>query len=109
MTPIPDYERIMLPYLKFLSDAKEHPLSQVLTHIYSTFKLTEQEKEELLPSGTEPIIRNRVRWARLYMEKAGLLETTRRGFYRITNRGLEVLRENPPENNFKILWKSIFL
>jgi len=103
MVPIPDYEHIMLPYLKFLSDAKEHPLSQVLAHVYSTFRLTEQEKEKLLPSGTEPVIRNRVRWARLYMEKAGLLETTRRGFYRITNRGLEVLRGNPPEINVKYL------
>jgi hypothetical protein len=94
--PIPGYERIMLPYLKFLSDSKEHPLSEVLAHVYSTFELTEQEKKQLLPSGTEPAIRNRVRWA-------SLLETTRRGYYKITDRGLEVLRENPPEITVKYL------
>ena len=100
---IPNYERIMLPYLESLSDAKEHSFEQVLGHICSTFRLTDQEKDELLPSKKETVICNRVRWARYYMEKAGLLETTRRGFYRITDMGLKVLRENPQEINAKYL------
>jgi restriction endonuclease Mrr len=45
--------------------------------------MTEQEKEKLLPSGTEPVIRTRVRWARLYMEKAELLpRSTLRGIWK---------------------------
>lgn len=45
-------------------------------------------KRELLPSGRMPIFDNRVSWALFYLKKAGLLEGTRRGFYRITQEGL---------------------
>lgn len=100
---IPTYETIMLPLLKILGDKKEHLLSEVIEEISETFRLTEKEKKELLPSGTEPIIRNRVRWARLYLERAGLLESVRRGSYRITEKGLRVLQEAPSKIDVKYL------
>ena len=45
--PIPDYETLMLPFLRFLGDKKEHSLNETLEHIYERFKLTEKEKKEL--------------------------------------------------------------
>ena len=93
--PVPSYETIMLPLLELLGDNKEHSLSDALEQVYKRFRLTEKEKKQLLPSGTEPVIRNRVRWARLYLERSGLLESTKRGFYKITDRGLKVLAEKP--------------
>lgn len=59
------------------------------------FNLTEQERRELLPSGRQEIFENRVGWARTYLKKAGLIEATKRGVHRITQRGLEVLRNKP--------------
>lgn len=56
-----------------------------------------------MPSGREPILRNRTRWARFYLEKAGLLESLRRASSRITERGRAVLRENPTEINVEFL------
>lgn len=82
---------------------KEHSLRETIEHISSMFNLNEMDKRQLLPSGRQPIIGNRVGWARTYLKKAGLLEPTTRGHFRITDRGLAVLKENPPKINVKYL------
>ena len=61
---IPKYHEIMLPLLQFLEDQKEHSLSEVAEYIYKFFKVSEEEKRELLPSGRQAIIDNRIGWAR---------------------------------------------
>jgi restriction system protein len=100
---IPTYERLMLPILKYAGDEKEHRVVEIIDHIYKTSNLRDEQKEQLLPSGREAILRNRIRWARFYLEKAGLLESSKRGFSKITQRGHEVLEENPAEINVKFL------
>jgi len=67
------------------------------------FNLSEEEQREVLPSGQQYIIDNRVGWARTYLKKAGLLESTQRSYFKITNLGLEVLQKNPKEINVKFL------
>lgn len=94
---IPTYEQIMLPLLKFLSDQKEHSLQESHDILANQFNLTEEEQRELLPSGQQPIFRNRLGWARTYMSKACLLESTKRAHFKITERGLSLLNENPVE------------
>jgi len=93
---IPDYQTVMLPILKFSGDKQEHSLREAIDVLSQEFGLTEEERKELLPSGQQEVFFNRVGWARTYMKKAGLLETTRRGYFKITERGLAVLKENPP-------------
>ncbi len=92
---IPDYQTLMLPVLRFYSDQKEHSFRDVVEALADEFQLTEQERKEMLPSGQQEIFENRVGWARTYLKKAALIETTRRGFNQITKRGMEVLRQNP--------------
>src|ERR1035437_562446 len=115
---VPNYEAIMLPLLKFIEDGKEHELNETIDKLSDYFKLSSDEVKELLPSGTQPIFRNRVGWARTYMKKAGLLSTPRRGHFIILERGFNLLKENPKEitskfltrydefNEFKILRKE---
>ncbi len=91
---IPDYQTIMLPLLKFLVDEQEHSLQETIENISNQFNLSEEERRELLLSGQQPIIHNRVGWARTYLKKTGLIESTRRGYFRITHRGTEVLKRN---------------
>jgi len=91
---IPDFQSIMLPLLKFVGDRKEHSLRETIEALSEEFDLTGEERQELLPSGQQATFGNRVGWARTYMKKAGLLESTRRGYVRITERGLDVLRQN---------------
>ena len=92
---IPDYQSIMLPLLELAADSSEHSLRETIEILSSQLGLTEEERRELLPSGRQPTFDNRVGWARTYMKKAGLLESTRRGYFRITKRGLDVLDKQP--------------
>lgn len=95
----------MLPFLKFLSDNKEHSLQEAHDSLADSFGLTEIERRELLPSGQQPIFRNRLGWARTYMNKAGLLDSTKRAHFRITERGLQLLKENPKEISVEVLFR----
>lgn len=99
----PDYQAIMLPLLKFANDKQEHSIREAIDHIAEIFKLAEEDKKELLPSGQQYVIDNRTGWARTYLKKAGLLETPRRSYFKITDLGLEVLKKNPSEINVKFL------
>jgi restriction system protein len=94
---IPDYQAIMLPLLELIGDGEEHSLRETIEALSDQFALTDEERRELLPSGRQPTFDNRVGWARTYMKKAGLLKSTRRGYFRITERGLDVLDQQPPE------------
>ena len=102
---MPDFQKIMLPLLKFAGDNKEHTTQSAYDYISNNFSLTEEEKKELLPSGTQTTIENRVSWAKAYLTKAGLLEKTRRSYFKIRDIGLKVLEENPKEINIHYLEK----
>ncbi|HLO87394.1 MAG TPA: restriction endonuclease [Nostocaceae cyanobacterium] len=100
---IPDFQTIMLPLLKYASDGKEHTLRETITYLADKFNLTEEERKELLQSGQQTVFDNRVGWSRTYLKKAGLLETPKRGCFKITDRGIEVLKQSPQEINVKFL------
>jgi len=100
---IPDYQTLMLPVLKLAGDKKEYSLRQAIDILADQFKLSEEERRELLPSGQQTRFVNRVSWARSYLKQAGLLETPRRGYFRITNEGLKVLEEKPSRIDVKFL------
>jgi len=100
---IPDYQTVMLPLLKYLSDGSEHGLADSVQALADEFALSPEERQKLLPSGAGLVIRNRVGWARTYLKKAGLLDQTRRGFFKIAPRGLQVVKENPPRIDVKFL------
>ena len=99
----PDYQALMLPLLRFAADRREHTLREAIEHVSDYFKLTEEERRELLPSGRQAIIDNRVGWAKTYMQKAGLLASPRRGVFQVTETGLKVLKENPESIDVKYL------
>jgi restriction system protein len=91
--PIPDYQAIMLPLLRYLGDGAEHSLRESIEAVADEFQLSDSERRQLLPSGQQEVFDNRVGWARTYMKKA--VRTTRRGFFQITDRGMTVLKDNP--------------
>ncbi len=100
---IPDYQTVMLPLLRLAGDGQEHSLRGTIERLADHFGLGEDERKELLPSGGQATLDNRVGWARTYMKKAGLLESSRRGYLRITDRGLEALKQDPERINVKFL------
>jgi restriction system protein len=100
---IPDYQTVMLPLLKFTADQQEHSTREAIDSLAGHFRLTDAEREELLPSGQQSIFGNRVHWAAFYLRHAGLLERTRRGFYQLTPRGAQLLHQNPQRIDVKLL------
>jgi len=90
---IPDYQSAMLPLLKRVAEAKE-PASivELMPALAADFGLSEEEMAERLPSGMQGVFHNRLHWAKFYMTRAGLLETTRRGRFQITPEGSALLR-----------------
>jgi len=100
---IPDYQTIMLPLLQFAGDGKEHSLRETIDFLADEFSLSDEERKELLPSGLQATFDNRVGWARTYMKKAGLMESTRRGYFCITAQGNKVLAQDPQKINVKFL------
>ncbi len=101
---IPDFQSVMLPLLRFAKNkASEVSHREVVDALADEFGLSEKERKEMLPSGSQETFLNRVGWASTYMKKAGLLETMRRGFYKITDRGRELLLKQPESINIKLL------
>lgn len=101
--PIPDYQTLMLPLLRFAGDDNDHTTREAVEVLAAEFQLTPAERNELLASGQQAIFNNRVGWANSYLKKAGLLESPRRGTLRITVRGKQVLGANPTRIDVKYL------
>jgi len=89
--PIPDYQTLMLPVLKISEDGNTHKFRDAIESLADQFSLTDEERRELLPSGSQAVFDNRVGWARSYLKQAGLLDSPKRGFFQITQRGKELL------------------
>jgi restriction system protein len=89
--PIPDYQTLMLPLLRFAGDRQEHRFRDAVERLAVECALTDEERETTIPSGTAPLFDNRVGWARTYLKQAALLEAPKRGMLRITQRGLDLL------------------
>ena len=91
---VPDFQTLMLPVLKQLAAGGEQPPVRVREAVASALQLTPEDLAVLLPSGRQTTFANRVAWALGYLKQAGLLESPRRGVYRLTDRGRASLSEN---------------
>ncbi len=91
--PIPDFQTLMLPLLRNAADTREHAFKDAVESIAAELKLTEEDRQQLLPSGRSPLFYNRLAWAKTHLTMAGLLEAPRRGVFRITPRGANLLAQ----------------
>lgn len=100
---IPNFQAIMLPFLKRIGDAKDHKIGQITDQLADYFELTPAERNELLPSQTQTRFRNRVHWVKAHFKMAGLLVSAGRGVCKISARGSDVLKSNPPKIDLHFL------
>jgi restriction system protein len=92
---VPAFNDYLLPVLRHTSDGAEHTIAELVEAIAKHFKLSDADMAEMLPSGTQARHQNRVYWARTYLAKAGLLDATGRGRFKITQRGQDLLATKP--------------
>ncbi len=101
---VPDYQSLMLPLLrKVEQQGDETSISELIDKIAHELRLSESDVALLLPSGGQSVLSNRLHWATTYMQRAGLIERTRRGYFKITKRGGELLSENPTKIDNRML------
>ena len=70
---VPSYQDFMLPTLKLIADNCEHKSRDIVERAADVLNLTDEDKQEKLPSQTQATYYNRAMWARTYLKKAGLL------------------------------------
>jgi restriction system protein len=103
--PIPDFQSLFIPMLRRASDGIEHTMSDLREGIAAELKLTPDELSQKLPSGTQTVFANRVAWSTVHLAKAGALERVKRGVFKITARGRELLALNLPKLTIQNLSK----
>ena len=100
---IPDFQSIMSPLLEIAGDNEIHRVRDAVDLLAQQFSLTDEEKREVIPSGRVSRFHNNVTWARTYLKKACLLEDPKRGEFRITERGRQVLADGHGSINTRFL------
>jgi len=93
----------MLPYLQFMGDGKPHSTGDAEEYLAGVFKLSDTDRQELLPSGTQGRFKNRIAWATAHFKRALVLQVITRGVYQITGRGEKILNGRPQKINLKYL------
>ena len=101
--PVPDFQSLMLPALKAFAGGGEPTLTQVRERVATAEGLSANDVREMLPSGRQAVFVNRVSWAVIYLERAGLLERVRRGLYRLTPEGERLLLRKPSRIDLNLL------
>ncbi|MER8512108.1 restriction endonuclease [Mesorhizobium sp. M1060] len=102
---IPDYQSLMLPVLR-IAAVGESRVADVAERIADDLKLTPEERDELLPSGRQRVLHNRIHWAKFYMSKAGLISSPARGRFVATDRGKALLDTKPERIDVPLLMRE---
>lgn len=101
---LPDYQTLMLPVLKVAADG-ETRVPAAAEKIADDLGISEADREEMLPSGKQRLLHNRIHWAKFYMTKAGLIDAPKRGIFKASPEGLKLLANSPPAINVELLKK----
>lgn len=102
--PVPDFQSLMVPVLSDLENG-DRSTSDMLEALGGRLELSPAELSEKLPSGKQTKFSNRIAWARTHLKAARLIESPRRGVYRLSDRGRSVLAENPTSIGMNFLMR----
>lgn len=94
---VPGFQEMFIHFLRSLADGETRHTSSIRSFVSEEMNLSEEDREEMIPSGQSTRLANRVGWARTHLRKARLIEQVKRGHYRITDAG-KALLASPPEN-----------
>jgi len=100
---VPDFQSFFKPLLEIAADGKEHSLKEAREKIAEYFNISDENRAELLPSGNQSKFDNRVAWAKSYFVQAKVLESPRRAYFKITDRGKKLLEQEHDRIDVKIL------
>ena len=97
----------MLPFLQLLSEGQEWKMRDIVESLALRFSLTDEERQEMLPSGQSKVFNNRVGWVKTHLKNAGLVDNPTRGKGRLSVRGSQVLAKNPEWDDPPWLYSTV--
>ena len=101
--PVPDFQSLMLPTLTALTGGVDTSVAEVRQRVAAAAGLTPEALHELLPSGKVTKFTNRVGWALVHLQRAGLVEKVQRGIYRLAVAGEQLLVQSPTGIDMQLL------
>lgn len=100
---VPDFQSFFKPLLDIAIDGKEHSMKEAREKITLKFNLSAEDLSEPLPSGTQTKFDNRIAWAKSYFVQAKILESPRRAYFKITERGKQLHKQDHERIDIKVL------
>jgi restriction system protein len=94
--PVPTYDKFIEPILRYLVSHRDGaPARDVHEAAAAALKLSDMDRQELLPSGAQSVYKNRAGWAHDRLKRAGLSNSPRRGYWQLTQKGIEFANGHP--------------
>ena len=90
---LPKHSDLYRLVLEAMSDGADYHWRVCVPYIAERLKLTPEECQQMLPKNNKSVLEDRVHWAITYVRQAGLLESPKRGYNRITAEGLRILKD----------------
>lgn len=100
---IPDFQSAMLPILSKMKDEKIYDSTMIRNIVVEHFGITEEEKQVKTPNGKQLLYYNRIAWSISYLRTGGLIESSERGKYKISELGKKVLNNLPEKITIRFL------
>ncbi|RAJ17173.1 restriction endonuclease [Olleya aquimaris] len=97
---IPKHDEIRVPVMELLKQNGTMKLRDFIEPLSIHFGLTDEEVNEMYPSGNGHIFYDRISWALSYLNMAGLLDKPKRGMYKINNSGIDLLKTPKKVDNY---------
>ena len=93
---VPTYDQFIEPILRFLGERPNGAVARDAHEAAATvLTISDESRQELVPSGTQPIFKNRAGWAHDRLKRAGLSSSPRRGFWQLTEKGHAYVKDHP--------------
>jgi restriction system protein len=85
---VPTYDRFIEPLLRYLAARPDGAdIDDVYEGVANATRLPPEDRLTLLPSGRQPVYKNRIGWAHDRLKRAGLSTSAKRGFWKLTANG----------------------
>lgn len=93
--PVPTYDRFIEPVMRYLAARPDGATARdVHDGAAQALGLSDADRAELLPSGAQQVFKNRAGWAHDRLKRAGLSTSSRRGYWQLTQAGLDFARNH---------------
>jgi restriction system protein len=102
---VPDYESMMLPLLRAVEDGQPHRVRDLVRVVADALNVSTLDRVATTRGGGQTQLDSRARWAKVYLARAGLLQTVGRGEVQLTSEGRKVLAESPARVDVAFLSK----